>query len=141
MGTKEQYEHSQSIAKRTIQQKLAPQQYTFSNVETKNPQSIAVDDFCRKCGDVTVHELFARSVSENANTKCTECDTVAVAQQIIMMAKCPMGHTENLSHTEVMDRLESNDFDCKHGNCPKKITYPIDERLWDKIKQRRLTKQ
>lgn len=76
MGTKEQYEHEREIRERTIQQKLSPQQYEFSHVPIEDNQTIAIDDYCSKCGDVTPHELYARSLSHEGNTKCLQCGNI-----------------------------------------------------------------
>lgn len=73
MGTKEQYDHKDAIHARANKQQLSPAQYEFAHVSTDDLESVAVDDYCRKCGDVTVHKLYAKSVADNGETECMEC--------------------------------------------------------------------
>lgn len=47
-----------------------------------------------------------------------------------MMAECPMGHTENLSFEELLERLKNNDFECREDGCSKHLTYPVDRTFW-----------
>lgn len=43
-----------------------------------------------------------------------------------------MGHSENLSHSELAKRLENDDFECRDVGCTKNYSYEIDERFWNK---------
>lgn len=49
-----------------------------------------------------------------------------------MKAECPMGHSENLSHEELFERLINDDFECREENCSKRLSYEIDHYFWDK---------
>lgn len=42
-----------------------------------------------------------------------------------------MGHTENLSHQELAERLDEDDFECRHEGCSKQYSYAVDHRFWD----------
>jgi len=49
-----------------------------------------------------------------------------------MEAECPMGHSENLSYTELGKRLQDNDFRCREEDCYKNYSYEVDKRFWNK---------
>lgn len=40
-----------------------------------------------------------------------------------------MGHTENLSHEEIHERLKDGDYECREEGCNKKVSYPIDHEF------------
>lgn len=48
------------------------------------------------------------------------------------LTACPLGHEENLSHREMAERLDDEDFECRDDGCSKKVSYPIDEVFWDR---------
>lgn len=49
-----------------------------------------------------------------------------------MKAECPMGHEENLSFEELLQRLIDNDFECRHEECNKQYSYEVDQQFWEK---------
>lgn len=79
MGTKEQYEHSDAIHERANRHIARPGQYQFSEHQSDVKNIVRVDDYCRKCGDVTVHELYAKSVAHSGSTECTVCGYTDIA--------------------------------------------------------------
>lgn len=50
-----------------------------------------------------------------------------------MEAECPNDHTENLSWSELAERLNNDDFECREEDCSKKLSYKIDERFWKRF--------
>lgn len=48
-----------------------------------------------------------------------------------MKSECPMGHTENLSHKELAERLQDGDFRCRVDGCRKPLSYEVDSRFWN----------
>lgn len=52
-----------------------------------------------------------------------------------MKAECPMGHTENLSHKELLERLKNEDFSCRQDGCIKNYSYEVDEVFWERYVQ------
>lgn len=41
-----------------------------------------------------------------------------------------MGHKENLSFEELLDRLKDNDFKCRADDCSKHCSYEVDRVFW-----------
>lgn len=57
-----------------------------------------------------------------------------------MKAECPLGHSENLSYEELLERLMENDFSCRglDGDCSKNLSYEVDERFWNEYLEREM---
>lgn len=48
------------------------------------------------------------------------------------MIECAAGHVEEVSHAEVYQRMVSDDWECREGECDKSCELLIDKKFWDR---------